>query len=74
MFIVEGGVIMKKILLFTLMVMVLSACTSTREEDTIEKMSREADAQWFQETRESERWWQEIGEPNGEDWWGSEDE
>lgn len=55
---------MKKILLLTLIIMALAACTSTEEKDmaTVDKLSRDSDAQW----------WQEIGEPDSDYWWINE--
>ncbi|GLI55417.1 hypothetical protein PM10SUCC1_09310 [Propionigenium maris DSM 9537] len=51
---------MKK-LLFSLILLILAACTST-EEKNVERMTREGDPQW----------WQEIGEPDSEYWWVNE--
>ena len=51
---------MKKIL-FSLILLILAACTST-EEKNVERMTREGNPQW----------WQEIGEPDSEYWWSDE--
>ncbi len=58
---------MKKILLFSMMVILLSACTSMKEEQEMDKMSR---------VNTEEAWWQQAGDPNSEYWWvsGYEDE
>ena len=58
---------MKKILLFTMMILLLGACTSTKEPDDMNKLSRGS---------MEEEWWQQAGDPNSEYWWvsGYEDE